>query len=190
MPLIHSKKPAALRKNIATEVKAGKPVKQAVAIGYSEQREAEKRKKMAAGGEVKAPETVEDITKKLQVSNMTRKLLGKRPDKDELRGVNQIRTEDRVWDVRDNESGPDYEDTDARDQYDQKLDAAEEAVAQGGKLDNEGYAKGGEVTDHDSEIHDMLGQEMMDAFHSKDHKRIMSGIEALVLSMLNKNHKE
>ena len=32
----------AFNKNIATEVKAGKPVKQAVAIAYSEAREAKK----------------------------------------------------------------------------------------------------------------------------------------------------
>lgn len=44
MPLVKSAKPAAFKKNVATEVKAGKPVKQAVAIGYAVQREAEKKK--------------------------------------------------------------------------------------------------------------------------------------------------
>lgn len=44
MPLVKSAKPAAFKKNIATEVKAGKPVKQAVAIAYSEAREAKKTK--------------------------------------------------------------------------------------------------------------------------------------------------
>jgi len=44
MPLIKSVKPAAFKKNVATEVKAGRPVKQAVAIAYSEKREAEKKK--------------------------------------------------------------------------------------------------------------------------------------------------
>ena len=44
MPLIKSTKPEAFKKNIATEVKAGKPVKQAVAIAYSEKREAQKKK--------------------------------------------------------------------------------------------------------------------------------------------------
>jgi len=34
MPLIKSKSPKAFQKNIATEVSAGKPVKQAVAIAY------------------------------------------------------------------------------------------------------------------------------------------------------------
>ena len=42
MPLIKSMTPKAFKKNIATEVKAGKPVKQAVAIAYSEKREAQK----------------------------------------------------------------------------------------------------------------------------------------------------
>jgi hypothetical protein len=42
MPLVKSKSPAAFRKNVATEVKAGRPVKQAVAIAYSEKRAAAK----------------------------------------------------------------------------------------------------------------------------------------------------
>jgi hypothetical protein len=40
MPLVKSKSPAAFRKNVAAEVKAGKPVKQAVAIAYAEKRAA------------------------------------------------------------------------------------------------------------------------------------------------------
>jgi hypothetical protein len=35
MPLDKSKSPKAFQKNISTEVKAGKPVKQAVAIAYA-----------------------------------------------------------------------------------------------------------------------------------------------------------
>lgn len=42
MPLIKSKSDKAFKKNIATEVKAGKPVKQAVAIAYSTKRTAKK----------------------------------------------------------------------------------------------------------------------------------------------------
>lgn len=47
MPLIKSTKPEAFKKNIKTEVAAGKPVKQAVAIAYSEKREAAKKEKKA-----------------------------------------------------------------------------------------------------------------------------------------------
>ena len=43
MPLIKSTKKEAFKKNIETEVKAGKPVKQAVAIAYSEKRAAAKK---------------------------------------------------------------------------------------------------------------------------------------------------
>ena len=43
MPLIKSTKPEAFKKNIKTEIAAGKPVKQAVAIAYSEKREAAKK---------------------------------------------------------------------------------------------------------------------------------------------------
>jgi hypothetical protein len=42
MPLIKSKSEKALKENIRTEAKS-KPVKQAVAIAYSEKREAEKK---------------------------------------------------------------------------------------------------------------------------------------------------
>ena len=44
MPLKKSASPKAFKENIKTEVKAGKPVKQAVAIAYSEKREATKKK--------------------------------------------------------------------------------------------------------------------------------------------------
>ena len=49
MPLIHSKTKAAFKKNIAKEVNAGKPVKQAVAIAYS----AKKAKHESEEGQVK-----------------------------------------------------------------------------------------------------------------------------------------
>lgn len=45
MPLIKSTSKKALSKNIATEVKAGKPVKQAAAIAYSVKRDAAKKTK-------------------------------------------------------------------------------------------------------------------------------------------------
>jgi hypothetical protein len=45
MPLIKSTSKKAMSKNIATEVKAGKPVKQAVAIGYAVKRQAAKKTK-------------------------------------------------------------------------------------------------------------------------------------------------
>ena len=45
MPLKHSKSDKAFKENIKAEVKAGKPVKQAVAIAYSVKREAQKPKK-------------------------------------------------------------------------------------------------------------------------------------------------
>ena len=47
MPLIKSMMPKALKANIKKEIEAGKPVKQAVAIGYAVQREAEKTKMKA-----------------------------------------------------------------------------------------------------------------------------------------------
>jgi hypothetical protein len=43
MPLKHSKTKEAFKENIKTEIKAGKPPKQAVAIAYATKREAEKK---------------------------------------------------------------------------------------------------------------------------------------------------
>ena len=45
MPLVKSKSKEAFKKNVKTEMKAGKPIKQAVAIAYSEKREVGKKKK-------------------------------------------------------------------------------------------------------------------------------------------------
>ena len=45
MPLKKTTSKPAFRANIKAEIAAGKPVKQAVAIAYSEKREAEKKKK-------------------------------------------------------------------------------------------------------------------------------------------------
>jgi hypothetical protein len=45
MPLKHSKSDKAFKENIKAEVKAGKPIKQAVAIAYSVKREEQKPKK-------------------------------------------------------------------------------------------------------------------------------------------------
>lgn len=52
MPLIHGKSKKSREKNIKTEIEAGKDPKQAVAIGYSVQREAMKKK--ADGGEIES----------------------------------------------------------------------------------------------------------------------------------------
>jgi len=49
MPLVKSSSKNAMRKNIKAEVKAGKPVKQAVAIAYSVKRAAAKKGGMKKG---------------------------------------------------------------------------------------------------------------------------------------------
>ena len=45
MPLVKSTSKSAFRKNIKAEVKAGKPIKQSVAIAYAVKREAAKKGK-------------------------------------------------------------------------------------------------------------------------------------------------
>ena len=55
MPLIEGKSAKSFKKNLKTEVHAGKPLKQSLAIAYSMKRKADE-KKMAAGGFVKEEE--------------------------------------------------------------------------------------------------------------------------------------
>ena len=45
MPLVKSPSKAAFRKNVRAEVRAGKPVKQALAIAYSVKRKAQGKKR-------------------------------------------------------------------------------------------------------------------------------------------------
>jgi hypothetical protein len=49
MPLVKSSSKNAFRKNVAAEIKAGKPPKQAVAIAYSTKRAAAKKPSMSKG---------------------------------------------------------------------------------------------------------------------------------------------
>ena len=44
MPLKHSKSEAAFKQNLKTEIKAGKPQRQAVAIAYQVKRDAESKR--------------------------------------------------------------------------------------------------------------------------------------------------
>jgi hypothetical protein len=59
MPLDKSKSPKAFQKNISTEVKAGKPMKQAVAIAYA-----------VAGKKKKMGEKISDTMKKDKMAKM------------------------------------------------------------------------------------------------------------------------
>ena len=70
MPLIKSKSDKAFKKNISTEVKAGKPVKQAVAIAYSVKRGAQK---MKDGGDVRLSVTKGEKLPTSQGAGLTQK---------------------------------------------------------------------------------------------------------------------
>ena len=68
MPLIQSKSKKAFNKNVGTEMNAGKPQKQSLAIAFSVQRK-NKRKKMAQGGglEDETPHTGKDEAEMLRM---------------------------------------------------------------------------------------------------------------------------
>jgi hypothetical protein len=55
MPLFQGKSKKAFSKNVETEMDAGKPQKQSLAIAYAVQKKNKKKTKMAEGGQVPAP---------------------------------------------------------------------------------------------------------------------------------------
>lgn len=71
MPLMNSPSKKAMSKNIETEMKAGKPQKQSIAIAYSIQKK-NKRKKMADGGETQQNPKLEESKKQPTDSEKTR----------------------------------------------------------------------------------------------------------------------
>jgi hypothetical protein len=219
MPLIHSKKPAAFKKNIRAEVHAGKPVKQAVAIAYSVKRKAEHHK--AHGGEMEdcplcmddggqvtnqsgAESFQEGFRKATHYSEGGKVNLDKRISESRSRFPNEenqgVHAESYSRPKQgQSEAGNTYRNVKGvGGGYEERGRAAVKAEHERrlGELQSmpnpklKGLAEGGEVEDYegsaDDELHDLLGQEIMDAVHYKDHKRLMSGIEAMVLKCMNK----
>jgi hypothetical protein len=202
MPLIHSKKPAAFKENIRKEVHAGKPVKQAVAIAYSVKRKAEHKadggmcecqgkgcaKCMDEGGSVSGAQSTQDSMRKAFHYK----------DGGRIKGVHEQNYpgESEAGDevVRSNEykqSGNPEHLAKSEEHMDRAKTLHKRKLWELQSMPNpklKGLAHGGEVepSDDDHEIHEMLGSEMMDAIHSKDHKKLMQGIEAMVLHHMSK----
>jgi hypothetical protein len=231
MPLIHKKTPAAFKQNIKTEIKAGKPQKQAVAIAYSEKRRAEQHK--AHGGKIEdCPHCMDDggqVEKHwYDFSDEAQAQPAPKPTGSNSNSDSSAAKLGQGWkaagfaeggEVEDHEKGIHKDDEHsgrsmagifARHIKDpgevgkaSKHLATKEHEKVIGELRSmpkpklQGLAKGGEVEeakeldhdgDHDAdqEIHHALGKELMSAFESKDHKKIMDTIEACVLSCRNK----
>jgi hypothetical protein len=191
MPLIHSKKPSAFKENIRAEVHAGKPVKQAVAIAYSEKRRAEHKKHMDSGGKVDGcPMCMGGNT----ASNEKEPI--KLDDGGSVPAPSPSPTPDDDQDILDSRQSvsngfkgnvSSWDEGGQVNGYNQSsASAAPEIQAPQQKQKSGLLAEGGEVSDPDDEIQNMVGQEMMDSIHSKDYKKLMGGIEAMVLRCLNK----
>ena len=86
MPLIKSKSDKAFKSNIKAEVKAGKPVKQAVAIAYSTKRTAKK----ASGGDVTWDDVDEPRPRRAQSTNP----MDYDSDQDYYRAIGRIKDDD------------------------------------------------------------------------------------------------
>lgn len=225
MPLIHSKKPAAFKENIRKEVHAGKPVKQAVAIAYSEKAKAEHKKHLDSGGkvdgcpmcmggeyddggQVSGAQSFQDSFRKA-----THYDEGGRIDEREQKASHEMKYKPQVGTVGVHQGGGGEGELKGRSAAGitaewgkkHKTDWHREGATNkskefhSNKLEElrsmpnpniKGLADGGEVESYEGspedEIQDMLGQELMNAVHSKDHKKLMSGLEAMIMSCLNK----
>lgn len=247
---MHSKTPAAFKKNIKTEISHGKPQKQAVAIAYSEQRRAQHKKHAhggeiencqmcAKGGDIKGvheesyehtphgeshagklarrsqetsnPHKSDDYMAKSRAEHKKVLTELKELPSPKLKGLahggevhsyqqgggvddgkESIFEKAGAWiDKKAGNDQPSPKPSQPTDPNRPKSGA--EQLGEGWK--KAGFAEGGEVEsedsepDYDSEVSEVLGKELMEAFESKDHKRIMESIEACVLQCLDKDEQ-
>lgn len=236
MPLIHSKKPKAFKENIRTEMHAGRPQKQAVAIAYSVQRQAAKKKKhMSEGGELKKSDHMERGVNRSVVEHggmSEARPLGPHQDyveksKEKHRQTLsdlKIMPKPKLYAEGGSVESPtkreDFEKgvhrsvftTPGQSRVGFNLEMGRSGGHGIGREESEYWAKekhreklgemrsmpkpklmaeGGEVEEHaehgsDEELHGMMGEELMHALDSKDKKRIMDSLEAIVLSCKDK----
>lgn len=207
MPLIHSKRPSAFSKNVSTEMHAGKPQKQALAIAYSVKRDAEH--KHAMGGKVcmacggmpcKMDEGgVIDPDKGQEVSDSF-KSMGHSYSK----GGDVLDTNAREHIAAKNFAGP-HKSYPIEDKIHarnalarvsqfgsphEKEEVREKVHAKYPSIDEK--AEGGEVhdTDGDGELHEMAHQELMEAIHDKDPKRMKDALSAIIHTCLSRRDEE
>ena len=186
MPLIHSKKPKAFSHNVETEMKAGKPQKQAVAIAYNMAGE-HKAEGGCVGSTCKGCSDPACYSEGGSVDSWTKR-------EDNEKGINKS-----ISHGAPGMSSAGMFVRQGKDSGDDGREAAKLAHALTLKEMRSMpkpslMAGGGEVHEDaeqdkeliDDEIHSMLGEELMAAIDQKDRKRIMEGIEAIVLSCLNK----
>lgn len=99
MPLIKGKSKAAFSHNISAEMNAGKPQKQAVAIAYSEKRQAQH---MAEGGEVDEDNDHEEMMDQCAVECME---AIESKDKEKFREAFEVLVADILNKMGDNDEG-------------------------------------------------------------------------------------
>lgn len=155
MPLIHSKKPKAFKHNVEAEVRAGKPVKQAVAIAYKEKRDAE-REHYYDGGQTKKQEP-NVFDRFSDWANSVGASTGQQAG--QMHHIEQVPPENKI----DSASAP--------------LQNSSEPP----KQPPHDYAKGGAVGE--PSLHDMAADELMEALESKDKHRIMECMKACMATM-------
>lgn len=172
MPLIQGKSSKSMSKNISTEMKSGKPQKQAIAIAYSIKRKNAK-KKMAKGGLAyqddldlgrESPEQIQEQTRHESQSPM---------HEDELRAGSDRPTEDerrrRSQDMLDSHETEHSPELDARDESmsgEDQRDAREMTMLMGRKM-----SRGGEL---DARNESMSGNDIDESLTDRDENMLDS----------------
>lgn len=168
MPLIHSKRPAAFKKNVETEMEHGKPLKQSLAIAYREagEHKASGGEMCAHGGPVKCNMGCYDEGGQVKPAPTATPMplpSGASTFSNAVSSATGYKKEHPA------------------------------PVVGAGVMPN-GYKDGGEVKeleepmdDEDgTEIHHALGKELMGHIEKKDHKGIANCVEAMVLHHMNR----
>lgn len=202
MPLIHSKKPSAFKHNVREMMHAGHPQNQSLAAAYSVQRKAQHHKMghggsvedcphcMAEGGSIEEKRAARAQNHPVSISGgpgREESRHGQVSPNALQRGVSSSWSEGKSSGHHMDTAGKYGSENNTSYRKSEAKENLSDLKSQNPKL--KGLAEGGEVEmdeDPDSELHEQVGHEIMEAIHSKDHKKLMSGIEALVLHHMNK----
>lgn len=151
MPLIQGGSKKAISKNIATEMKHGKPQKQSIAIAFATARKAKGKKKMAKGGEASADQRTPESTEMLDMHPLEhaaeRRAGSYKPDVD-------TEHTDRDEIMLDEHPREHEHELDARDERMEGIDAAYNERSQSMRGPHERFARGGVVREQELDSRD------------------------------------
>lgn len=184
MPLNKSGSKKAFSENVSTEMHAGKPQKQALAIAYSEMRRS--GHKMSKGGMCEACGGACKYAGGGEVDNPN-----KMSPNPKLKGLSEGGKVYSVGPMTDTRQ-PSKEALEAYDEGGPVLPGAQSfqnsfrkatGHAEGGEVDADGDYDGDKESGEDNELMDMACDELMSALEKKDKKEILESLKAIILSV-------